>query len=166
MAAGGRGPLAPFADALRGIARSVRTERHLRIHLTALCYVIAAGWLAEVTPVQWAVLILCCGGVIAAELLNTALEALCDTLHPAPHPGIGAAKDAAAGAVLVLALASLGVAAVVFGPWLTAGGLVRAARVHPWLLPAGGLSLVAAGAFILLPERRRGQDSASRERDG
>ena len=166
MAAGGRGPLRPFADALRGIGRSLLRERNLRIHLAALCYVVAAGCVAGVSPGQWAALALCCGGVIAAELFNTALEALCDALHPGRHPGIGAAKDAAAGAVLVLALASIGVAAAVFGPWLASGGLGRALGARPWLAPAGAASLIAAWAFVVLPGRRRGEKSANRERDG
>ena len=48
--------------------------------------------------------------VLAAELLNTALEQLCDHLHPQHHPAIKVVKDLAAAAVLLLSLGSLWVA--------------------------------------------------------
>lgn len=47
------------------------------------------------------------GGVLAAELMNTALEKVIDQLHPESHPAIGLAKDCAAGAVLILSATSL-----------------------------------------------------------
>ena len=144
-----------FAHAVCGVARSIPAERNLRIHLTAVCYVTAAGWLAGLRAEQWGLVLLCFGGVIAAELFNTALERLCDALHPQRHPLVGAAKDAAAGAVLVLALASVGVAIVVFGPWVVAGGIQAACRALPWLPAAFVASLAAAAAFIFLPGRGR-----------
>ena len=49
--------------------------------------------------------------VLAAEIVNTALEGLADHLHPEQHPAIKAVKDCAAGAVLVASVAALGVAA-------------------------------------------------------
>ena len=39
--------------------------------------------------------------VLVAELVNTAIENVCDALHPSRHPLIGAAKDCASAAVLV-----------------------------------------------------------------
>jgi undecaprenol kinase len=54
--------------------------------------------------VWWALLLMNCGLVMAAELLNTALEHALDHLHPERHPAIQAAKDCSAGAVLLLSL--------------------------------------------------------------
>jgi len=48
--------------------------------------------------------------VVAAELMNTAIENLADLLHPEVHPALRIVKDCAAGAVLVATLAALGVA--------------------------------------------------------
>jgi diacylglycerol kinase (ATP) len=56
-------------------------------------------------------MILSAGLVLALEQVNAAIEYLCDHLHPGYAAEIGAAKDAAAGAVLVASPASLGVAA-------------------------------------------------------
>jgi diacylglycerol kinase len=63
--------------------------------------------------------------VVACELINTAIEALADHLHPAQHPAIGLTKDVAAAAVLVCSLASLAVGtAFLVGhlwPWWRSG---------------------------------------------
>ena len=56
--------------------------------------------------IWWALLLLNCGLVLAAELFNTALEHLIDLLHPGLHPSIKIAKDCAAGAVLILSISA------------------------------------------------------------
>jgi undecaprenol kinase len=61
-------------------------------------------------PIWWAAVALACGGVVAAELMNTAIENLANLLHPEVHPALRIVKDCAAGAVLVASLAALGVA--------------------------------------------------------
>jgi diacylglycerol kinase (ATP) len=63
----------------------------------------------RVSPLWWALIILCIAIVVALEALNSALEYVIDRLHPEIHAEIGCAKDAAAGAVL---LASIGAALV------------------------------------------------------
>ena len=60
---------------------------------------------------MWALFLLSIGGVLTAELMNTALECIVDRLHPETHPVIARAKDCAAGAVLVMSLVSIGVLA-------------------------------------------------------
>lgn len=140
--------LRSFRYAFRSIGRAIKTERNMRIHLTAVCYVTALGFLAKLDAPRWAAILLCFGAVIAAELLNTALENLCDAVHPDKHPKIGFAKDGAAGAVLVLATAAVGVAVATFGPWILSGGLVLALRGNEVLLPAFLLSIIPAILWI------------------
>lgn len=137
-----------FSHAWCGIVRTVREERNFRIHLTALCYVVAAGLLAGLDGARWAAVLLCCGGILVAELFNTALEHLCDGVCSAHHPAIGAAKDAAAGAVLVLAIISLWVAVVIFAPWVLRGELIVAIGTHVWVVPVFLLSLPCAILWI------------------
>jgi diacylglycerol kinase (ATP) len=57
--------------------------------------------------IWWALLVMNCGLVLAAELFNTALEQALDHLHPDIHPAIKVSKDCAAGAVLVFSLSAL-----------------------------------------------------------
>ena len=61
-------------------------------------------------PVWWALVAVCCAIVLALELVNSAMEAVIDLLHPGIHPSIKAAKDMLAGAVLVMSAAALAVA--------------------------------------------------------
>ena len=102
-----------FRYAGRGIARSVRSERNLRIHLCAVLFVLLTGAFERLSAAQWAAELLCCALVIALELVNTALESVCDALCPEKNDDIGRAKDAAAGAVLAAAVFSVAVWVVI-----------------------------------------------------
>jgi diacylglycerol kinase len=110
--------LQTFKDAFRGIVSVAKTEFNFRIHLVGLAIVIVLGWFLEVTAMEWIALTLCVGFVLFAEILNTALEYLADTVHPEADPGIGKAKDASSGAVLVASLAASTVGAILFLPKL------------------------------------------------
>lgn len=63
--------------------------------------------LVRPTPIWWALIGVMVMLVLAAELINTALEHLADHLHPAQHPKIKLVKDCAAAAVLLLSLGSV-----------------------------------------------------------
>ncbi len=99
--------------ALSGFGQALLSERSLRTQLLAIVGVFAiASWLG-LPLLWWAVLIVLCALILAAELINTAIERLCDHLHPERHPNIKAVKDIAAAAVLMLSLAALAVAVLV-----------------------------------------------------
>lgn len=87
--------------ALHGLQLAVRREGSFRLHLLASAAVLLVLLTTRPAPLWWALLTLAVGLVLVAELVNSALEALSDHLHPESHPEIGAAKDIAAGAVLV-----------------------------------------------------------------
>mgnify|MGYP001080698370 CR=1 FL=1 len=106
--------------AANGIRTGLRSERSLRTQA-----VMAVGALllligVRPAPVWWALVGIMIALVLAAELINTALEALVDRLHPGRHPQIRVVKDCAAGAVLVLSVAALWVAGWML--WATLGG--------------------------------------------
>lgn len=103
-----------FFFALRGFAYAVRTQRNMRVHLCFAFYVILAGLVTGISQSEWLAVLLCIGFVTALECANTAVETLCDTLHPQKSRGIGTAKDTAAAAVLCAAAASAVVGARVF----------------------------------------------------
>lgn len=92
-----------FKDATRGILFAVKTERNMRIHLTAAVYVLFFAPFLRVSRGEYAVLILAIALVITAEGFNTAIEMLCDYAQKSYNPFIGKTKDIAAGAVLVCA---------------------------------------------------------------
>ena len=100
---------ASFLAACKGIGYAVCRERNLRFHLTAGAFVLWLRGYYTFSPAQDAALFLTIGAVIAAELINTAVERCVDLCCPQVHPLAAAAKDTAAGAVLVLAIAAVGV---------------------------------------------------------
>ncbi|WP_430462604.1 diacylglycerol kinase family protein [Thalassolituus sp. LLYu03] len=114
-----RAQLKSFRYAYHGLAYMVRMEGHARFHCFAALVVIVAGCVTGLSPLEWGLLTLSIAFVLALEALNTAVETLCDALHPERHDAIGIVKDVAAGAVLVSAMGSVIIAALVFLPhWL------------------------------------------------
>ena len=108
--------LRSFGHAFRGLGVLLRTQRNARIHAVATVLVVAAGALARISPAEWALLALAVACVWAAEALNTAIEFVVDLVSPESHALAAKAKDVAAAAVLVAAIGSLIVGALVFGP--------------------------------------------------
>lgn len=96
--------------AMQGLRRAFRGEASFRFHCLATVGVFVVLAATRAGAVWWAVAALTIGLVFVAELFNTALETLADRLHPERHPLIGAAKDLAAGAVLVASIMALVVA--------------------------------------------------------
>ncbi|MFD1952640.1 diacylglycerol kinase family protein [Paenibacillus thailandensis] len=105
-----------FRYACEGVAYGLRTQRHMRFHLSAAAVAAAVGLIVRIGLLEWALLLLTMAGVIAAELINTAIEKAVDLASPAVHPLAKAAKDTAAGAVLVLAVAAAAVGLIILGP--------------------------------------------------
>jgi diacylglycerol kinase (ATP) len=103
-----------FLCAFRGFYACVRTERNLRFHLAVTFYVVMGGLIVRLAAQEWAAVLLCIGAVLGAELLNTAIETLCDAVHPDRSLAIGLVKDITAGAVLMFAVVAAAVGAVVF----------------------------------------------------
>lgn len=96
-----------FGYALAGIQNSLSTERNLKIHWVSGTAVAILGSALPFEAGDRAFLGLWVLLVISAELFNTAIEAGIDLFSPKPHPLAKIAKDAAAGAVLVLAVGAL-----------------------------------------------------------
>ncbi|SNB69973.1 diacylglycerol kinase family protein [Thermoflexus hugenholtzii] len=111
-----------FGFAFAGLRYAWRTQRNLRIHGAITILVIALAGLLGFDPLRWAVLLLTIAMVWAAELFNTALEAVVDLVSPAFHPMARIAKDVSAGMVLLCAIAAVLIGLALFGPPLWALG--------------------------------------------
>lgn len=103
-----------FATA--GIVAFFRHETNGQIQLGAAVIVIILGWIFQIDTMEWLIVVLCITVVLILEMLNTAIEKLCDVAHPGYHPQIKMIKDIAAGAVLLAAIGSVAAGAVVFLP--------------------------------------------------
>ena len=117
-----------FFYAVRGVGDAIIDETHLRFHLVAAFYVLLFSPFFELSKTQYAVLILLIAAIISAELVNTAVEDVCDAMTRERKELIRLAKDIAAGAVLVLALGAVVVAVLFF--WNAEGWLVAEEKVN------------------------------------
>ena len=103
-----------FVYALSGILRGIVEERNLRIHFVAGAVVLITAGIQGLSAIAISILVLTIGFVIAMELVNTAIERTVDLITLERHPLAGAAKDLAAGAVLVSAITAAGVGSILF----------------------------------------------------
>jgi diacylglycerol kinase len=109
-----------FGFAFAGLGFLLRTQRNARIHVIVGALACAAGAWLGIGRVEWAVIVFTIALVIILEGLNTAVEAAIDLASPDIHPLAKAAKDLAAGMVLVAAIASVAVGLLILGPPLWA----------------------------------------------
>lgn len=91
-----------FGFALQGFRYTLATERNIRVMLGGAAFAVVMGLVLQLDLVSWAIVLLCIGCVLAAELMNTAIETVVDLVSPEYHPLAGHAKDIAAAAVYVL----------------------------------------------------------------
>jgi diacylglycerol kinase len=128
-------------------------ERNMRIHLCFAFYVICAGFATQLSPAQWAAVLICIGVVSALECLNTALEILCDAVCPEKNRGIAAAKDVSAAAVLFAAVSSAAAGGVIFFSPERLACFRSFLQEMPLVMAAIVLTLIPAFLFVILPKR-------------
>lgn len=153
---------ASLRAARAGVAHAWREGHNIRFHWAAGYAAVLAGLWLGLTGTEIALLVLTAALVIVAEMLNTAVETAVDLAADAFHPLARAAKDLAAGAVLVASGAAVIVAALLFGPHLDhLGAALRARLAHPdaRLLAALPLPVLVWGWLAAVLRRR----SSSRE---
>ena len=110
-----------FRYAAQGLSYGFRSQRNFRIHVFTGAAVFALGLWLELPLAQMAVLVLTVAAVLVLELINTATEAVVDlAIGRQFHPLARVAKDCAAAAVLVAAISSLVIAALLMLPALLA----------------------------------------------
>lgn len=102
--------------AAAGVWYALKTQRNMRIHLGIALLTQLAAWWLEISRSDWLLVVFAIGLVIALELLNTAIEAAVDLVTEEWRAKAKLAKDTAAGAVLVAALAAVVIGICVYGP--------------------------------------------------
>ena len=105
-----------FVFAFSGIRTALQSEQNIKFHFAAAAVVIVAGLLTGLSMMEWLVIILLIGGMLAFELFNSSMERIVDLASPDLHPLAKQAKDMAAGAVLVFAIASAIIGLLIFLP--------------------------------------------------
>ena len=102
--------LISMSHALHGLRGMFSSEPNVRLHLIALVVAIGGGFVLHLSWMEWALVAIVTTLVLAAEAMNTAIEGLCDVVHPDHSEAIQRVKDTAAGGVLLCAVGALVVA--------------------------------------------------------
>jgi diacylglycerol kinase (ATP) len=150
--------LQSFNHAFQGLVHAVRYQRNMRIHLVVAVLVLVASILLNLTKLELVAVLLAIMFVLATELLNSAIESVVDILTDEFDPRAKAAKDLAAGAVLVAAVNALAVAYLVLTEHLTHFSLelltsIRRSSAH---LTIVAFAVVIALVIGIKAIRRRG----------
>ncbi|MBD2176273.1 diacylglycerol kinase family protein [Pseudanabaena sp. FACHB-1998] len=108
-----------FKYAGEGVGYAFRTQRNFRIHLIIGAIALSLSLYFKLSAVACSIISLTIALVLVLELLNTALEAVVDlTVGREFHQLAKIAKDCAAGAVLIAAIAALIIASALLLPYI------------------------------------------------
>lgn len=142
-----------FVYAGRGIVTALG-QRNFRFQLCAAAFAIFfAARFYSFSAEKWALLLLTCAAVLSLEAVNTAVEKLADSVTLEENPLIKAAKDCAAGAVLIAALFSVVIGVFLF--WdKNVLSLIALYFSEPVRLSALLLAIVIAWAVVFLPKSK------------
>lgn len=141
-----------FRFAFEGILTALKTECNMRVHFVCMFYMylfLLAFDFFQITRTQFAIIFIANGLVIGGELINTAIEAAVD-LHGEKHTSLGKiAKDTAAGAVLVFAIAAVACGIAIMYQPEAFKLLFNYFATHIFALILFIVSLISAVLFIL-----------------
>lgn len=105
-----------FLFAINGIKCFYKEETHAKVHTIIALAVIILGWYVGISNLEWCAICLCIGVVISAEIMNTAIERLCDRVTKQHDPLIKKTKDLASGAVLIVSIMSAIIGLIILSP--------------------------------------------------
>src|SRR5690606_18638679 len=112
------GRLKSFRFAFKGAFLLLTTEHAIISQVFLALAFIVAGFLTGITKTEWMFQVFAIGLLLSVEGLNTAVEKLCDFIHPNHHNKIGFIKDIAAGAVTFAALSTFTIVVLIYFPYL------------------------------------------------
>lgn len=112
--------LRSFKFAGNGIRLLIAHEHNAWIHCFAAVCVTIAGWSIGLSSIEWIAIVFAIAMVLAAEAVNSSIEALTDLVSPGYNEAIKRTKDLAAGAVLILAIGAAIIGLIIFVPKILA----------------------------------------------
>ena len=102
--------------AWKGAVALVRREPSVQVQLFIGIAITVFGFIMDISRTDWMLQTFAIGLVMACEGLNSAIEGICDFVHPDRHPAIGHIKDIAAGAVVFAAITAVIIAGLIYVP--------------------------------------------------
>jgi len=104
-----------FMNAWEGLKYAVKTQKNMRIHLSAAFIVLLMSWLLSISARELIYIIFAISFVLFAEMINTAVEKTVDLFMSTYHPLAKTAKNVAAGAVLIATINAVVVGLIILG---------------------------------------------------
>lgn len=108
--------LKAFGNAFNGLKYFFKKERNGKIQASVAIAVVIAGLYLHLSTAEWVATFLCICIVLVLEMLNSAIEHLCNLVHSEYHPSIKIIKDVGAGAVLFASIISSIIGMIIFLP--------------------------------------------------
>lgn len=105
-----------FGYAFKGIDDVIKHEPNMKIHVVVAILVVIMAYILKVSIIEWIILVLLIGAVLAAETINTTIENLVDMYTKEYDEKAKIVKDTAAGTVLILAITSAIIGLIIFIP--------------------------------------------------
>lgn len=112
------GRVKSFRYAFKGAYLLLTTEHSVITQFSLAVLSVIIGFLFHITKTEWLFQILSIGLVLSIEGLNTAVEKLCDFIHPDYHKKVGFIKDISAGAVTFAALTAFIIVLIIYFPYV------------------------------------------------
>jgi diacylglycerol kinase len=107
-----------FNHAFRGLFQMLRKERNFKIQFLIFTVVVVFGFSLDISRNDWISLLIISGLVLSLEIMNSAIEKICDLYSKEKNPKIKNIKDISAGAVLIAALVAIVAGTLLFYPYL------------------------------------------------
>lgn len=105
-----------FKYALNGLRILFSEEHNARIHAAITIFVVTMGILFSISSVEWMILCILTGMVFSLEIINSAIENLCDYISPEWNNMIKKIKDLMAAAVFITTVISVVCGTIIFLP--------------------------------------------------
>lgn len=107
-----------FKNAFNGFWVILKNERNFQIEFCALIINIFLIFFFQLSNLEAAIILLTCFAVLTLEIFNTAIEKICDFIHPEFDKRIGLIKDFAAAAVVLIAIISVVIGILVYWKYI------------------------------------------------
>ena len=111
-----KGRIKSFKYALKGMWLLIITEHSIMVQMAIAVIVMFFGWWFRISSIEWILQFLAIGLVLVAESMNTAIEKICDFIHPDYDKRIGFIKDISAGSVSFAAIAAVIIGLIIYLP--------------------------------------------------
>ncbi len=108
-----------FLNAFRGIFLMMKSERNFQIEVSAFLINLFLIFYLKLSSADAVCILVVSFGVLAAEILNTAIEKICDIIQPEFDTRIGFIKDISAGAVVLAAILAVIVAIIIYPKYIS-----------------------------------------------